>query len=184
MNSKTLILTSTINISPIKSLKITNAEQRFCEYKKSLKKWLLNQNVFNKTIFVENSGFNLDNLAQYVDNLVHEKEIQFVSFISDDDSNNKDLGFGELESIDRAINSSKSNIDYFFKCTGRVYIKNIDFIGHSGLTSGTINFDNTSTTNAGLKIDNCTFTGNSLGIMSDYGASGDEGGAIEDTYIK
>ena len=56
---------------------------------------------------------------------MHEKEIQFVSFVSDADLNNKDLGFGELESIDRAINSSKSNIDYFFKCSGRVYIKNI-----------------------------------------------------------
>jgi len=127
-NIGVLILTATVNVSSSKNVSIFDSKVRLDQYKSSLTKWVTKQNIFKRIVFIENSGFDLSYLSDYVNNIKHNKIIEFISFSSEKDKHKVDIGYGEMELIKRAIDTSKIIGSSFYKCTGRVYIKNIELL--------------------------------------------------------
>ena len=125
-STTTLILTATINVSTHKNISVFDPKIRLQQYKSSLVKWLTRQDVFIKIIFIENSDFDLSHISDFVDKIEHNKVIEFISFVSSRDKDNKDIRYGEMELIKKAIDKSKIVGSVFYKCTGRVYIRNIE----------------------------------------------------------
>ncbi len=156
-----MVLTSTVNVGVGKNVQIKDSGVRLQEYKSSLKKWITNQNVFNRIIFVENSGFDLSLLKKFINEFNSSKEVEFISFNSKEDRGRSGTGYGELEQIDRVIKCSKIIGDSFFKCTGRVFIKNIDNLRLN-------NYDIQCNFRNNLVYTNSVFFGCSVNIYNKY----------------
>lgn len=132
-NDICLLLTSTIEVKNKSLVRRNDTLVRLNDYKTALKKWLLKQKSLSKIVFVDNSGYPLDELKEVVrGNNPFNKEVEFVSFNSSEDLQ-LDRSRGELKTIDFALENSEiiKTCDCFAKVTGRVFIKNIDKIALS-----------------------------------------------------
>jgi hypothetical protein len=79
-----IILTSTVNINPIKShIHVTDPNERLKVYLKSIKHWLDESNF--KIILVDNSGYTFPELNEYIDK--YKERFEIISFIEDDIDN-------------------------------------------------------------------------------------------------
>lgn len=128
-----LLLTASVNAklaSPIYT-KLTNTNERFLQYKDTLKKYIKESN-FDTFVFCENTGFNMleDDLIQLANE--NNKSIEFLSFVADVDSVKRfGKGYGEGECLEYAVQNSvylQQKSICFFKVTGRLFIKNINEI--------------------------------------------------------
>jgi hypothetical protein len=125
-SAATLLLTATINVSANKNnIIVSDPQVRLQQYTESLIKWIQDQDVLTKIVFIENSGFDLGQLSNLINKITHTKVVEFISFHSECDMNHNDIGFGEMEMIKTALDQSKIIDNMFYKCTGRVYIRNI-----------------------------------------------------------
>lgn len=90
--------------------------------------WLQNQNTIDKIVFVENSGYPLDELKKLAKQAnKFKKKIEFLSF-KHNPANDVNISMGELKIIDHALKNSEllNTSKYFAKVTGRIFIPNID----------------------------------------------------------
>lgn len=125
-----LLLTATIEVKNKDLVKRNDAAVRLEDYKTALKSWLVRQESLAKIVFVENSGYPLDELKELVgQNNPYRKEVEFLSFTALSE-NNKDISLGELRAIEHALFNSRllKSCRNFVKVTGRVFTKNIDAI--------------------------------------------------------
>jgi hypothetical protein len=125
MCNQSLIISSTVNIKKNKNKKISDPKLRLKQYKSSLKKWLSNQDVFQKIVWVENSDFDLSYLSDYSKKISHKKKIEFISYFSKENEKQSYGGFGELEQINKAVELSDLVGDFFYITGGRNFVKNI-----------------------------------------------------------
>lgn len=129
-NNICLLLTSTIEMKDKSLLRRSDTQVRLNDYKASLKKWLTRQKSLSKIVFVDNSGYPLDELRKVVfKNNPFNKRIEFLSFIASE-KENSDTSRGEQGAIDFALKNSEllKEAEYFVKVTGRVFVVNIDKI--------------------------------------------------------
>ena len=125
-NNYCLILGCTINPNRVKNLERKSPLIRLEDYKKSLRKWINNQQP-SKIIIIENSGYDLYELKKIAENINSKKKIEFLSI----DSNNyfsPELGKGYGESLilkEVAKNSILlKESESFIHVSGRYFIKN------------------------------------------------------------
>jgi len=127
-----LLLTASINAklaSPIYT-HLTDTEERLAQYKNTLKRYI-EDSSFDKLVFCENTGFNFS--KDYLIDLAikNNKQIEFLTFISDIKAVNKyGKGYGEGECLKYAIENSEfiNNNKVFYKVTGRLFVENINLI--------------------------------------------------------
>ncbi len=125
-----LLLTGTIDPSVFNNtnVKITAANERLEQYVTSIKKYI-DTELFKNVVFVENSGasFPLDEIQSYA----AEKGESFeLVQIKTDVSKTIEYGksYGEADCIEQGLLKSElaKREEYFVKCTGRVFVKNIE----------------------------------------------------------
>ena len=124
-----LLLTSTIEVRNKSLVKRNDTQVRLNDYKITLKRWLTRQKGLSRIVFVDNSGYSLEELRAIISaHKPTDKQVEFLSFSSE--IGNLDRSSGELETIEFALKDSKAlkTCTYFAKVTGRLFITNIDKI--------------------------------------------------------
>jgi len=126
------LLTSTIAPNQdVYALQIKDPTERLNQYKKAFSKYLkdLEEGTFDHIVYVDNSGYSLDELVKLARESELFNRVEFISYTSEIDVNNKSRFFLELNLINYCIaNSSiiKSNPDcMIWKITGRYLISNV-----------------------------------------------------------
>ncbi len=125
-----LLLTGTIDPSVFNNtnVKITAVQERLAQYIDSIKKYI-DTKIFENVVFVENSGaaFPLDEIQKYAG----DKNVNFELIqIKTDVAKTIEFGksYGEADCIEQGLLKSElaKKEEYFVKCTGRVFVQNID----------------------------------------------------------
>lgn len=124
-----LLLTGTIDPSVFNNtnVKITDAKDRLDQYVTSIKKYI-DTEVFHNVVFVENSGaeFPTEEIQKYAQD--RNQSFELVR-IKTDVQKTIELGksYGEADCIEQGLLKSElaKKEEYFVKCTGRVFVKNI-----------------------------------------------------------
>lgn len=125
-----LLLTGTIDPSVFNNtnVKISASDERLEQYVTSIKKYI-DTKVFKNIVFVENSGasFPLEEIENYAKQ--RNQNFELVQ-IKTDVSKTIEFGksYGEADCIEQGLLKSKlaKDEEFFVKCTGRVFVKNID----------------------------------------------------------
>ncbi len=124
-----LLLTGTIDPSVFNNtnVKITAAAERLEQYVTSIKKYI-DTELFKNVVFVENSGaaFPLKEIKAYA--AAKGADFELVQ-IKTDVAKTIEFGksYGEADCIEQGLLKSElaKKEEYFVKCTGRVFVKNI-----------------------------------------------------------
>lgn len=124
-----VLLTATIQPKTVQhQLALTNASERLLDYTRALEFYSSKIRVggIDKVIFVDNSGYDLNELSAKF----HNEHIEFISFYDLDYPSHFHRGYGEFRLIDYAHKNSSvlkelNNNDRVWKITGRYVIKNI-----------------------------------------------------------
>lgn len=125
-----LVLTAAIEVKNKSLVKRNNTATRLNDYKMSLKKWLTKQTSIKKIVFVDNSGYPLDELRGIVNKYnTYNKEVEFLSYVAESQPN-VDKSHYELMQIKYALDHSQllRGSEYFVEVSGRQFINNIDTI--------------------------------------------------------
>jgi len=131
------LITSTIAPDPgVVGLQRKNVIDRLDDYIKGLTFYCecLNQDVFQKLVYVDNSGYQLDDLVGIVNDKQVSPRVEFISYKSTDSPRNGRF-YLELNLINHAMNTSsflnEDRDSIIWKVTGRYLIKNIgNIISH------------------------------------------------------
>jgi hypothetical protein len=95
------------------------------DYEQALK-FYLGCNTFESIVFVENSGADLTSLQRIVDEAMHDKKVEFISFVSPCPPE-RGKGYAELQMIDHAFQTSEHlSGQTICKITGRLIVRNIE----------------------------------------------------------
>lgn len=125
-----LILTGCIKPNKdVPFLKLNNYNQRLKQYLESIKFFILHSCITN-IVFCDNSNSEID---EQILLLAKEngKNLEWLSFKGNDEAVVKfGKGYGEGEIIEYVMNNSNimRKCDYIIKITGRMIVKNIDFL--------------------------------------------------------
>lgn len=123
----TIILTSTVNINPIKwFLFQRDMNERLHLYLKAVRQWLTKTSL--KIVLVENSGYNYDELQ--LEKELYKDRFEVITFVESELKESKHLtenphkGASEMFAINYAFNHSKirSPDDFIIKITARYFI--------------------------------------------------------------
>lgn len=137
-----LLLTGTIDPSKFNNTMttLTDVQVRLHQYETAIDWWLLKSN-FKNIVFIENSGFPFDiqkytRLAE-----LHQKRFEYISgtpYVKETIVHGK--SYGEIKLITEAIEKSTllKTEKSFYKCTGRLIIKNINKILKTKYNSDTV----------------------------------------------
>lgn len=128
--SSCLLLTAAIEIKDKKQVRRNDTAMRLNDYKETLLKWLTKQKTVSRVVFVDNSGFPLDELKKLAEeNNPFGKEVEFLSFIYQGPTN-LDKSYYELMTVRYALDHSEllKKAKYFLEVSGRGFIANIDKI--------------------------------------------------------
>ncbi len=125
-----LLLTGTIDPAVFNNtnVKVTSAEERLGQYVDSIRKYI-SLDMFSSVVFVENSGyaFPIEEMQALANK--HNAEFEIVR-ITTDIQKTITLGksYGEADCIEQGLRKSElaKNEEYFVKCTGRVFVRNLD----------------------------------------------------------
>lgn len=125
-----LLLTGTIDTSVFNNTNVvvTDTEDRYNQYLDTITRYIC-ESDFDSIVFVENSGykFPIDSVAELADK--NNKKFEFL-FVETDRTKTIQLGksYGEAILMEYGIKHSKllSREEFVYKCTGRVFVKNIN----------------------------------------------------------
>ena len=132
MNNNCILLTGTIDPSVFNNttVALTDVNTRLKQYEDSIKWWIEKTN-FNKIVFVENSSYPFDfKFFERRANCIG-KHFEYINGTPYYDETIKyGKSYGEVRLINDAVERSKllSKETSFFKCTGRLKIKNVNRI--------------------------------------------------------
>lgn len=125
-----LLLTGTINPSVFNNtnVKLISAQERLSQYVDSIKKYI-SLNMFSGIVFAENSGYDFP--TEEIKKLANEHNSQFeLVRVNTDVQKTIRFGksYGEADCIEQGLLNSMlaKSEEYFVKCTGRVFISNLD----------------------------------------------------------
>ena len=137
-----LLLTGTIDPSKFNNTMttLTDVQVRLNQYETAIDWWMRKSN-FQNIIFIENSGFHFDVLkfTQIADR--HQKKFEYIQgtpYVEETIAHGK--SYGEIKLITEAIEKSKliKTENSFYKCTGRLIIKNVNRILKTEYESDTV----------------------------------------------
>ena len=129
------LITSTIAPSPgVFALKVINNKERLAEYKKAFSFYcdMLKQDVFDKIVYVDNSGYSLEELYEIAIKKEVLERVEFISYKCTIDVTKNSRFYLEINLIDyffrhfNFLNDSMSCT--VWKVSGRYLIHNIDKI--------------------------------------------------------
>ena len=127
----TIILTSTVNINPIKwYLFQRDKNDRLQAYLKSVSQWLTKTNF--KIVLVENSGYDFNELN--AEKELYKDRFEVITFIESELEESKNLtgnthkGASEIFAINYGFNQSKmtKSSDFIIKITARYFIPGLE----------------------------------------------------------
>ncbi|WP_312841793.1 hypothetical protein V6M29_08305 [Stutzerimonas chloritidismutans] len=120
-----LILTCTVDVRGISQMARSNIEDRLTDYLMAFQAWLEKSNV-NRFVFIENSGYDLSEFRKIAAGYV-SKEVEFISFDGQDFNRELGKGYGEMLSLQQALQSSSmlAEVDAFIKVNGRYFVPSI-----------------------------------------------------------
>jgi len=138
MDKRKAVILLTGSIDP-KLYKMFSSLEREKQYTDTLKYYLINFPEITRIVFIENSGWPLDNIRKEVDSVHHGKLIEFISFNISYPSGMQHAirkSYGESACIMEGMRDSRllndGSLSYIIKITGRLQIRNlsklIDFI--------------------------------------------------------
>jgi hypothetical protein len=130
-NDLALMLTASIDIKGMPEVARPQPQQRQDDYAIALSYWLSHQPMLRRIIFVENSGWPLDELRRHVDaNNPLAKEVEFISLNCNEFPRKHGKGYGEFLMMDQAMERSQMARDSkaVLKLTGRAIVRNLDQI--------------------------------------------------------
>lgn len=139
---KSILLTGTIDPSKFNNTMTTlsDVDTRLNQYQTAIK-WWIDKSKFENIIFIENSGYRF-NKDYYSSKAAQKgKSFEFISGTPHyENTLNQGKSFGEIMLITEAIERSEllKSCDSFYKCTGRLIIKNVNRILKHGYKSGNI----------------------------------------------
>ena len=122
-----VLLTATVNVRGVSFMKRSDPQVRLKDYEQSLRLWLANPDS-PTLIFCENSGYNLTPLMRiYKECNPYSKKAEFLSFDGNNYARDLGKGYGEIQTIDYALQHSKfiGSDTMVIKVTGRYYIANV-----------------------------------------------------------
>lgn len=125
-----LLLTGTIKPSGMSFLERSDPDARLQDYYSSINYWIKKKHLFNEIIFCENSGYPfLQNIPESHSKLIKEN-VRTIQFNGNDYNKSLGKGYGEIKIIEKAIDECEKfdEYDYVVKCTGRLYVPNIERI--------------------------------------------------------
>jgi len=123
-----LVMTATINPpTGMPGVKRSNPKIRMDDYCKALSYYLsLPSHYIDRILFIENSGSDLSILKSIARSVEHNKKVDFIGFTG---NYKPEYGkaYGEFNMLDYGISKSHllSDIDIFWKVTGRLKISNL-----------------------------------------------------------
>ncbi len=139
---KSILLTGTIDTSVFNNTMTTlsDTQTRLLQYKKAIR-WWIKKSRFDNIVFIENSGYKFD--EDYFKKLAKNagKHFEFIkgeAHIEETLEHGK--SYGEIRLITEAIEKSDllKKCDSFYKCTGRLIIKNINKLLKCAYTSDNV----------------------------------------------
>lgn len=127
-NKQYLLLTGTIDSQVYNNVgnKITDTKVRLQQYETSLEKYIT-ESVFTDIVFVENSGFQFDSTKFEKLACENNKRFEFISGkVCKQEIIEYGKSFGDAYLIYEGLQKSKllENCEYFYKITGRIFLKN------------------------------------------------------------
>lgn len=129
----TLLITSAIDLSKAMAyqVELIDTDIRLTQYIDSIKFAINHYSCISHIVFCDNTNYRFDytQLTQFAQ--AKGKTLEMLSFEGDFDKIEKlGKGFGEGELIKYALMNSKTlnSCDYFYKLTGRLFIKNMDAV--------------------------------------------------------
>jgi len=128
-----LLLTGTIKVGDKKLAKRNDERQRLNDYKLALRKWIESQSAIKNIVFVENSGYPLNELEEIAKDNEHGICVDFISFNQNGRYHGKGKSYGEICLIEYAHEHSRAlkKCKYFIKVTGRLFVRNFESIVRS-----------------------------------------------------
>lgn len=127
-----LLLTGTIDSSVYNNVgnKITDIKDRLTQYEISIEKYI-KFSPFNPVVFIDNSGYEFDeHKFERIANL-YGKYFEFIrGTVCIEEITSKGKSYGDAFLIHEGLEKSKllSDYDYFYKITGRIFLKNANKI--------------------------------------------------------
>lgn len=125
-----LLLTGTIDPSVFNNTNvvISSASERFEQYYYSIKKYI-ETGIFSSIVFAENSGyrFPIEEMEEYARKF--NAKFELVPVVTDIQKTIEfGKSYGEADCIEQGLEKSElaKNEEYFVKCTGRVFVRNLD----------------------------------------------------------
>lgn len=127
-NKFVLLLTACVNPSGMSATKIQNINVRRKQYEKALR-FYLDETSF-PVVFCENTEYDFSNEYK---NYIDSGRLEYITFNGNNYDKSRGKGYGEALIILYALNHSNliKESKYIFKITGRVIIRNIEYISNS-----------------------------------------------------
>src|SRR5262249_50601839 len=125
-----LLLTATIDPRGVDLLARSDPTQRLGDYRWALELWSKYKGV-DGLIFVENSGYNLDELRAIAQGEVDGSAVEFLSFDGQDFPRDRGKGYGENLNIEHVLENSEllaTDDTVLLRVNGRNYVDNIHAI--------------------------------------------------------
>jgi hypothetical protein len=126
-----LLLSATIQPPlGVPALARTDPSLRLADYVRAIRFYAaLAGPVFDKVVFAENSGYNLEPLRRAADESGNGKRVELLSFSGLDHPPQYGRGYGEMKLVDFAMEHAHSFSalragDVIWKCTGRYILRN------------------------------------------------------------
>jgi len=109
---------------------ILDVKRRISDYKAALNYYITNHQKVSRIVFVENSGWPLDEIRKVSEVNPYGKELEFVSLDMNDYPREFGKGWGEHHLIGSALELSALALKtrYVAKMTGRIFLSNISQI--------------------------------------------------------
>jgi len=122
-----LLLTATIDPRGVSALARSDPTQRLGDYRWALGLWTQCR-VVDGLVFVENSGYDLDELRRIPEGTPHEGSTELLSFDGQDFPRELGKGYGETVNLEYTLANSRSLADpdtRILRVNGRNYVDNI-----------------------------------------------------------
>jgi hypothetical protein len=122
-----LVLTATIDIKGMPKAYPTVPEQRQEDYCRALQYYVQNHSRIRKIIFIENSGWPLEQIQRAIAHNPYHKQVEFISLNCNNFPRTLGKGYGECLLIEKGLEKSEliNSVSYFAKLTGRIYLRNL-----------------------------------------------------------
>lgn len=124
-----LLLTGTLDPSAFDG-NVDNLSTRLQEYDTSISKFIT-KTQFNPIVFIENSGYPFDEGRYQELAEKNRKSFEFLrGSLQKEEVKNRGKGYGDALLVHEALQKSKllSDVEFFYKMTGRIFLLNSDAI--------------------------------------------------------